>query len=53
MPHHQQEHKSVSGLAKELILEALDRREDRVLAALAEVRDSRSSKKVTHDDAWK
>lgn len=46
------EHKSVSGLAKELILEALDRREDMVLSALAEVRDHRESKRVSHKDAW-
>lgn len=41
----QQEHKSVSGLAKELILEALDRREDMFLSAIAESRDDLESKK--------
>ena len=49
----QQEQKSVSGLAKELVLEALERREDMLLSALAEMRDSATSKKVKHQDAWK
>ncbi|MCW8400484.1 hypothetical protein OQJ26_17020 [Legionella sp. PATHC038] len=47
------EHKSISGLAKELILEALERREDRVLSAIAEFRDHARVRKVRHDDAWK
>ena len=48
-----QEHKSVSGLAKELILDALDRREDMFLSAIAESRDDAGSKKVNHEDVWK
>jgi predicted CopG family antitoxin len=48
-----QEHKSVSSLAKELILEALERREDMVLSSLAKVRDEQNVKKIKHDDAWK
>jgi len=48
-----QENKSVSGLAKELILEALERREDMSLSALAEIRDHATAKKVKHEDAWK
>lgn len=48
-----QEHISLSSLAKELVLEALDRREDRVLSAIAETRDQREAKTVKHDDAWK
>lgn len=48
-----QEEKSVSSLSKELIIEALERREDGVLSALAESRDSKKSKKIDHDDAWK
>ncbi len=36
------EQKSVASLAKELILEALDRREDMVLSNLADRRDSES-----------
>lgn len=49
----QKEQKSVSGLAKELVKEALERREDRVLSATAEVRDQPGMKKVRHQDAWK
>ncbi len=48
-----QAHKSVASFSKELIIEALERREDRVLSALAEARDTKTSKKVKHDDAWK
>lgn len=48
-----QEHKSISSLAKELILEALERREDMVLSNLAKVRDVKNAKKVKHEDAWK
>ena len=47
-----QEQKSVSKLAKELVMEALERREDRVLSALAEVRDTKKAKRVRHADAW-
>lgn len=49
----QQEHKSVSGLAKELIMDALERREDMFLSAIAESQDRAGSKKVKHEDAWK
>lgn len=48
-----QEHKSISNIAKELVLEALERREDKALSAIAEVRDTKKAKKVKHDDAWK
>jgi uncharacterized protein (DUF1778 family) len=48
-----QEHKSVSNIAKELVLEALERREDRVLSAIAEARDVIKTKRIKHDDAWK
>ncbi len=44
------EHKSVASLAKELILEALERREDMVLSALAEVRDTKNAKRIKHKD---
>lgn len=47
------EHKSVASIAKELILEALERREDRVLSALATSRDMPKAKRVKHKDAWK
>ena len=49
----EQEHKSVSNLAKELVLEALERREDIALSAIAEIRDVIKVKRVKHDDAWK
>ncbi|RUR13334.1 hypothetical protein [Legionella septentrionalis] len=38
------EHKSVSGLAKELVLEALDRREDLFLSSVAKERDCSTPK---------
>lgn len=47
-----QEHKSVSSLAKELIFEALERREDMNLSAIAEIRDTLKAKRIKHDDAW-
>jgi hypothetical protein len=47
------EHKSISSLAKELVLEALERREDMTLSAIAEIRDTINAKRVKHDDAWK
>ena len=46
------EHKSVSSLAKELILEALERREDMVLSSIAKLRDTQNIKRIKHDDAW-
>lgn len=48
-----QEHKSLSSLTKELVLEALDRREDRFLSAIAETRDVKGAKMIKHNDAWK
>lgn len=47
------EHKSVAGIAKELVLEALARREDIALSALAEIRDKPKAKRIKHEDAWK
>ncbi|HEU5281384.1 MAG TPA: DUF6290 family protein [Gammaproteobacteria bacterium] len=47
------EHKSISSLAKELVLEALERREDMSLSALAEKRDTEHTKRIKHSDAWK
>ena len=46
-------HRSVSAMAKELILEALERREDMALSTLAEKRDSPRQKKIEHENAWK
>lgn len=48
-----QESKSVASIAKELVLEALERREDVALSALAELRDTSKKKRVKHEDAWK
>ena len=42
-----QKNKSVSHLAKELILEALDLYEDKVLSAIAESRDTKDAKKIS------
>lgn len=47
------EHKSVSSLAKELVLEALERREDVSLSAIADIRDTTKAKRIKHTDAWK
>jgi hypothetical protein len=47
------EHKSVASVARELILEALERREDQFLSNLAEKRDTKRSKAIKHDDVWK
>lgn len=47
------EHKSVASFAKELILEALERREDMALSAIAKVRDVKQVKRIKHEDAWK
>ena len=47
------EHKSISSLTKELVLEALDRREDKMLSAIAERRDIQKTKRVKHHEAWK
>lgn len=49
----EQEHQSVSGIAKMLILEALERREDMALSMLARARDLPDVKRVKHRDAWK
>ena len=45
------EHCSVSSLTKELIIEALERREDLSLSAIADLRDSEPT--ISHDEAWK
>jgi predicted DNA-binding protein len=48
-----QEEKTISTFVKELILEALSRREDMILSAIAESRDTQHTKKIAHEDAWK
>jgi len=47
------EEKSVSSMAKELILEALEQREDMVLSKIAETREQQPSPLLNHDDIWK
>ena len=47
------EDKSVSSVAKELILEALEYREDVALSAIATARDVEHVKRVKHSNAWK
>ena len=45
---------SVSSFAKELILEALERREDMALSKLAEYRDKEKAERVEHsEEIWK
>ena len=46
-----QQKKSVSSLAKELILEALERCGDMVLSDIAQVRDKEKAKRVAHHEA--
>ena len=42
---------SVSSLTKELIIEALERREDLTLSTVADLRDNEPN--ISHDKAWK
>ena len=48
-----QEKKTVSTLAKELIEEALDKREDMYLSTIANSREIESNKIIQHAKAWK
>lgn len=48
-----QGHQSVASLAKELVLEALERREDIVLSELAKARDTKKQKTIKHLDVWR
>jgi hypothetical protein len=48
-----QEHKTISHFIQELVFEALSRREDMVLSAIAELRDTPHAKTIDHEDAWK
>lgn len=48
-----QQKKSISALAKELILEALEKREDMALSEIASVRDIKNAKRVSSREAWK
>ncbi|MFH0798940.1 MAG: hypothetical protein V2A66_02020 [Pseudomonadota bacterium] len=47
------EDKSLSVVAQELIVEALDRHEDMLLSDLAMKREHKSKRTVSHDKAWK
>lgn len=47
------EQKSVSNLIEELVLEALDHREDMYFSALADKIDIKGAKTVKHKDVWK
>jgi predicted DNA-binding protein len=47
------EQKSVSKLVKELVIEALEKREDIYLSNLAENRDIENQKTISHKDAWR
>lgn len=44
--------KSVSNVAQELLMEALEKHENMLLAAIAKVRDARGAKTISHSDAW-
>jgi hypothetical protein len=44
---------SLSTLVKELVLEALDHREDKVLSSIAKKRDTKRAKRVSHLNAFK
>ena len=46
------EHKAVSSIVKDLINDALERREDVFLSKIAQKRDVASKKKVNHGEAW-
>lgn len=47
-----QSNKSLSSTIKELVLEALELREDLVLTQLAESLDQPNSKLISHEQAW-
>lgn len=44
---------SVSAVARDLMLEALELQEDRHFSALAETREKRTKRWMPHDAAWK
>lgn len=47
------EHKSMAHVTRELVQEALERREDMALSKIAEKRDTKKAKTVKHKDVWK
>jgi metal-responsive CopG/Arc/MetJ family transcriptional regulator len=48
-----QEHKSLSGVVKELAIESLEKREDKQLSQIASELDQPNVKTYNHFDAWK
>ncbi|MDR1208201.1 MAG: hypothetical protein LBJ89_02520 [Holosporales bacterium] len=44
--------KTITGLAKELIIDALDRREDLYLSKLANEMDKEGTKTLSHEEFW-
>jgi predicted DNA-binding protein len=48
----QQEGKSMSVVAKELMEDALEKHEDLLLSEMAMKRETKSKKTVSHDKAW-
>ena len=49
----EQEDKSMSVVAKELIEEALEKHEDLLLSEIAMKREAKSKKTISHEKAWK
>jgi len=49
----EKEHQSVASLAKALMLEAVEHREDLELSTVAAIRMQESRATVKHSDAWK
>lgn len=47
-----QKRRSVSSIAKEFILDALERREDIYFSVLADIRDDEKTRRVAHKEAW-
>ena len=47
------EKKSISSVAKELILEAMELREDISLSALSKARDLEGVRRIKHKEVWK
>lgn len=45
--------KSVSSVARELLMEGLELREDRFFSDLADTRDTPKAKRMKHTDVWK
>jgi len=47
------EHKSISGLARELLLEAIELREDMLLSEIGDKLYVKGAKTISHDEIWK